>query len=94
MIDDGSVLYYIGDIPVREKNYVRLCLNESEYKRIAETADQTGLPVAFIIASQGQACKICGNDKITIVIPKNLLSIKKSNTGRSTTTRLKNDKQE
>lgn len=89
----NNILYYIGEIPIRKNNTVRLNLNEQEYKKIAQVINNTGLPISTIIAYQGKPCTKCGNDEIMITIPKNLLSTNKANKGRSLTNRLNDDKQ-
>lgn len=88
-----TILYYIGNIPVREINTVRLSITENQYKKIAEIADKTGLAISMIIAMQGKPCCKCGNEEITITVPKNILSTKKLNNGRSKTIRLQNGEQ-
>lgn len=90
---DEGVLYRIGHIPVKEINYVRLKLNEHEYKRLAEIAVSTGIAVSGIIALLCMPCTICGNDTVNVAIPKGVLSTKKNN-GRPISNRLKNGKQD
>lgn len=91
MNEESDILYYVGEIPIRKVNKLRLTLNEQEYKRLAIVANETDIPLSAIIAILCQPCPVCKTDTITISIPKNILSTNKANNGRSITNRLRND---
>ena len=73
---ETGILYYIGKFPIKKVNNITLGFNEIEYKKLALAAHKTGLPIKKILALQGSSCTACGNDNISIIVPRNLLSIR------------------
>ncbi len=93
MSEVNPILSYVGEIPIRKRNYVRLELNDNEYTKLAEIALKTNLSIAAIIAYLAQPCS-CGISSITITIPKGLLSTKKNKSGRSILNRIEHGNKE
>lgn len=87
----NPVLYKVGDIEIRENNWVKIRYNSSEYARLAKVSLITGLPIAKLIALSSQPCKVCGNDTLDISIPLGIISTKKQNTGSSKILKKRND---
>lgn len=79
--DKNPILYFIGDTPIRKYNIFKIALSEYELKKLAEISQETGLPMARIMAIQGQPCSVCGNDNVVINVPKNVMRTKGVNVG-------------
>lgn len=78
---EEDILYYEGDIPIKKNNRFNLNLNQYEMVKLAKVINQTGLSVPKIIALLSQPCCKCGNDNVTLTIPKGILSTNKGNNG-------------
>jgi hypothetical protein len=83
----NPILYYIGDIAIRKANQLSISLSETEMAKAAEVSVRTGLSIPKIIALQGLPCQKCGSNEI--VIPKSILSTKRTASGGNISSRKK-----
>lgn len=76
---------------VRRYNQVNISLSDHEYIKALDAHVASGklLSLGKILALQGQPCQQCGNDNFTLLVPKNILSIKKGGSGGNITSRKK-----
>lgn len=89
--ESNPIVLRVGNIDVRETNFVKIKYNAYEYARLLKISQQTGIPVSKIIALSSQQCPICGNDHVAITLPLSLISSKKQNAGKSAHKYHKND---
>jgi hypothetical protein len=87
--ESNPILSYIGEVPIRKTNFVKIKYNEFEYRRLVNISMQLGIPVAKIVALSSQPCTVCGNDHIVLTIPLGVISVNKQKSAESTIKRKK-----
>jgi len=88
-VGPNPVLFEYEGFEVKKYNKVTISLSETEMVKLITAHVDSGRTLSFpkILALLSKSCQTCGNDNISITIPKNILSTKRYGTGGNVTSR-------
>lgn len=92
--ESNPVIQYVDGVEIRKSNKVTITYGADEYTRLVRLQTrfkQFNLSIAKLVAMMSQPCGDCGSDNIHIVIPRGILSTKRSFTGGTRTSKEKNN---